>query len=160
MHVQIPEESEHQTDQHELEIAAVGWSGEPEPGRTGNVTDSSSRNRAAPRERDQRREPQRHVRMRCREFARAALAADFGIARIRMPVRAEFEIVRPSAEVAEQRLAGGDSMALVAIAHRVFLNERVALIARRAGARRRTRSHRGECFQEWRTRKSCRWIWR
>ena len=71
--------------------------------------------------RDERSEPERNARMRCREFAGAALVADFGIAGIRMPVRAELEIVGPPAEIAEQRLAGGDSVTLVAIAHRVLI---------------------------------------
>jgi len=37
-----------------------------------------------------------------------------------MPVWAELEIIGASAEVAEQRLARRDSMAVVAIAHEVF----------------------------------------
>ena len=66
----------------------------------------------------QRSQPQRNPRVRHGEVAGAALAADLGIAGIGMPVRAELEIVGASAEVAEQRLAGRDAMALVAVAHR------------------------------------------
>jgi hypothetical protein len=62
-------------------------------------------------------QPQRNPWMRCREFAGAALVADFGVAGVRMPRRAEFEIVRSSAEVAEQWFAGRDSVTLIAIAH-------------------------------------------
>src|SRR5204863_6157954 len=77
----------------------------------------------------QRGEPQRNPTMRCGKFSRAAFAADFGVPRIRMAARTEFEIVSSAAEITIERLSRCNSMALVAKAHR-FLQERVALIAR------------------------------
>src|ERR1700694_2204624 len=67
--------------------------------------------------------------MWCGEFARAALAADLGAAGIEVPMGTELEIKRPSAGVAEQRLARGGSMTLVAIAHGIS-QKRLALISR------------------------------
>jgi len=58
--------------------------------------------------------------MRRGKIPGAALVADFGVARIRMAVRTEFEIVGATAKIAKQRLAGGDSVALIAVAHSGF----------------------------------------
>ena len=58
--------------------------------------------------------------MRRGQIPGAALVANFGVARIGMAVWAEFVIVRATAEVAKQRLAGGDSVALVAVTHDGF----------------------------------------
>ena len=62
--------------------------------------------------------------MRRGEIPGAALVAYLGVARIRMTIWAKFQIVGASAEVAKQRLAGGDSVTLVAVMHGGFqINE-------------------------------------
>ena len=58
--------------------------------------------------------------MRRGEIPGAALVANFGVARIRMAVWTKFQIVGATAEVTKQRLAGGDSVALVAVTHDGF----------------------------------------
>jgi hypothetical protein len=55
--------------------------------------------------------------MRRRKLTRAALAADFGVARVGMPVRAKFEVVRSPTEITEEWFTGGDPVAIVAIVH-------------------------------------------
>jgi hypothetical protein len=40
-----------------------------------------------------------------------------------VPMLAELQIVRASAEITEQRLTGSHSMALVAITHRIYRSE-------------------------------------
>jgi len=127
--VQVPEECEHQAGNDGLEHQGlVGHQSSNQAERERNRHRRERNTRQNCEQLHQRNEPERDARMWCGEFAGAALAADFGIPRIRMPVRTEFGIVGAPAEVAEQRLAGSQSMTLVAIAHRI-LEERVPLIS-------------------------------
>src|SRR5262245_21825735 len=48
-----------------------------------------------------------------------------------MAARAEFEVVGPAAKIAEEWFASGQSVAMIAIAHGIPLEQRKALIARR-----------------------------
>src|SRR5579864_1221785 len=81
------------------------------------------------------------------KFPRAALAANLSGAGIRMAMRAEAQIVGTSAEVAEQSLAAGYVMAIVAVTHRVPSKERLPLISRGPEPNRRPEAARFNGFE-------------
>ena len=119
--IQIPEECQHEAGNNGLKHELLAGEDGPDHGKGEADGDDDQNHAGQRRERcHERGEPQGNSWMRCRELAGTTLVADFGIARIGMPVRTELEIIRASAEVAEQRLAGSDSMTLVAVAHKGF----------------------------------------
>jgi len=119
VHVEVPEEGQHEANEHELKqkLGAAGQGVDQADQKQQRDADEHQA-RQGRQKQQQRCLPQRNPRVRHGEVAGAALAAGLGIARIGMPLRAELEIVGASAEVAEQRLAWRDAMALVAVAHR------------------------------------------
>ncbi len=116
--IQIPSEGQHESGNDGLkQELVIGEQGTDQTERE-HDTDRDQQQAGQDREQpDEGRQPQRNARLRRREFAGAALIADFGIARIRVPVLTEFEVVGPSAKVAKQRLAWRDAVTLIAIAH-------------------------------------------
>ena len=143
VHVQIPEECQHEASKHGLKHKLlIGEEDTNESDAEHNRDAGKDQAGQRRKQSDQRGQPKRKARMGSREFARAALIADFSVARIGVPVRAELEIVGTSAEVAEQRLAGSDSMTLVAVAHGVFIRA-TGVDLPRGGAKQATRCRRG-----------------
>ena len=132
MHVQVPEECQHEASndslKHELLVEQQGpHQAEHEADRH----DDQQESRQDRQQGNQRHQPQRHAGMGRGEIAGAALAAAFGISRIDMVVRTELDAVGPAAEVAVERLSDREAMAIVAVAHIGSLEQRLALIAGR-----------------------------
>jgi hypothetical protein len=114
VHVQVPKECQHQAGNDCLKHE--GLVGENRLDQREQEKDRDSHERETGQNRQQlyeRSEPKGNAGLRHRELTRAALAADLGIAGIRVPMLAELEIVGTSAEITEQRLAGSDPMTLI-----------------------------------------------
>jgi len=62
--------------------------------------------------------PERDLGLGRRQFAAPAVGTRLGVTRVHVELRAELDVVASAAEVAEQRLADSDAIAVVAIFHR------------------------------------------